>query len=332
MSIFVKNIEFCCYLSIIIVFLYIVLLAWLYYARGGRIIYGEGVMMKMWYMLRLVTSVVFLSGSFLPICACGRVEDQISPRVKTAAWVSVGTVYGLFALGLDRITERVVRKTLTPISEKYAHMLAPLLGSAVTLPIVTQLFLQYRELVWYANTVLFSGEHISPRIAQEILEDLRLYVRYLDSLKKMQGEMEHLLAEVLVKSGSFISVDSLAKKISKVVETGESYVRTICKKLDDLGLYSEHAFLLVSLRNGAENQSILENEQMVLLQSLEFDTVTFEHLVEDLFGYWESYLAHLMRAIDKKMSLCQRLLRFEDFIVQVRPLQNAFSVTSSDSK
>ncbi len=284
------------------------------------------------FLLNLLV-VVFLShvllgrGVELPVTITTQSDDcavdRIDSGTKAFAWASTGALYALFALGAERTGEALVGK-VSRYLPGFMSRVTPAAAFLGALSSTSWLFVKYREIVWYANAVLYSGKRLSPYIAHEILGDLRSYVRYLEALKNMQVEMEILLAEVVDRGGSFITAGDLAKKIGQVVEEGELYVRNVCRRLEELGLYAEEGlevFVHMATASGGADHPLRAIEGMH--QSLELDTEVFDRLVADLLAYWQSYLEGLMSHIEEKMTLCQRVLSFEHVLSGVlkKPLQ-----------
>ncbi|HAU30429.1 MAG: hypothetical protein UV79_C0003G0030 [candidate division TM6 bacterium GW2011_GWF2_43_17] len=258
----------------------------------------------------------------IPVQSPERAVDRIDSGTKMFAAASTGALFTLLALGVERVSEAVVAK-VNKVFPKPICCFAPAVGLLSSLVSTSCLLVKYREVVWYANAIVYSGKRLSPYIAHEILGDLRSYVRYLEALKNMQVEMEVLLAEVVDRGGSFITAGDLAKKIGQVVEEGELYVRNVCRRLEELGLYEEEG--LQVFVHGAQEYGLEPSLRIIegLPQSLELDTEVFDRLVADLLAYWQAYLESLMSHIEDKMTLCQRVLLFEHLLSGTlkKPLQ-----------
>lgn len=283
-------------------------------------------MLKKVLLFGFVLTFFYISAIDLPIVAPSfssrdRATDYIERQKKAYSWASTGFLYAACALFLEQLGERGMRSILRYFPSAPC-CIAPAVGVTGSLSLTSLFFVKYREVIWYAHAVIFSGKRLSPYIAHEILSDLRSYVRYLDALKNMQVEMELLLAEVNSRKTLCLSAGELAKKIHQVVESGELYVRDVCRRLEALGLYrDEKVELLLQVVPGEQCNKNRVGD--FISQSLELDAEAFDHLVSDLFAYWQGYLEGLMAHIEDKMVLCQRLLSFENALVNVlkQPLE-----------
>lgn len=272
-------------------------------------------------------------------------EPDIIPSI--AAWGSLSalTVSGGFlaykALGssVDAVFSRL------PLINRQHEYLSTVVSRSAMAPLLALWSLRYSKLAWYFFYVFYSGEHISPQLAYDAMNDLKIYVQHLNTIKEVQKELNAVVVEINQAVNELESVQEtetsrrtckraidpdLMAKLNELIVSNEAHVAEIIAQLREImpnnsELEAVIAAILQSSGQVAPAQragSFLHEQAQAVVahiqagaKDLGYDAQVLNDLVKNLIEYWQKYTIGLAVSIDTVLQRCHAVHAIEQFIV-----------------
>jgi hypothetical protein len=270
---------------------------------------------------------------------------------SVGAWASLAALtasgafvsYKTLTESLDTVFSRV------PLVNRQHEYIATIASRSIFVPCLALWSLRYSKLAWYFFYVFYSGEHISPQLAYDAINDLKIYVQHLNTIKEVQRELNAVILEIneavselesakdvgndqgVKKTKKTAAIDpDIIEKLSGIIASNQAYVSEIVNQLREIfpndgelgeaisALLQNAAYESFSQKGGSflqeQAQAVVDHIQSGG-KNLGYDAKMLNKLVKSLIEYWQKYTIGLAESIDAVLKRCHTVHAIEQFIV-----------------